>query len=136
MRCRSLFCSILVLMFAAMAVTPAFSEETDEPAVPDASQSKDLSVYGEIQSVNTFANSVTIQYYDYDTDEEKTSEIMLDKNTRLENAAALGEINKGDWADITYSAGDGKSTARVIAVEKETMEPEDAGSPVPPAEEE
>lgn len=89
---------------------------------------KDLSIYGEVQSVNAAANSIIVQYYDYDSDEEKTSDILADKDTKIENASGIADIKKGDWVDVTYVALDGKNTAKSIIVEKEEIAPGSASS--------
>ena len=94
------------------------------PVSEDNSAVKELSIYGEVQAVNTVANSLTVQYYDYDSDEEKTVEITADKDTKIENAAALANISKSDWVDITYAAAGGKNLAKSIMVEKEEKEEE------------
>ncbi len=88
-----------------------------EPKKDDAA--KELSLYGEVQAVNTAAHSLSVQYYDYDTDEERLADIGADKDTKIENAATLADIKKGDWVDVTYAAKDNKNIAKVIAVEKE-----------------
>ena len=89
------------------------------PAKEEAPKMSDLSIYGEVQSVNVQANSMTVQYYDYDNDEEKSTEIALDSNSKLENAKAIGDIKKGDWVDVTYTASAGKNIAKAVSVEKE-----------------
>lgn len=95
----------------ALAPAPAAAAETLKTA--------ELSIYGEVQNVNLQANSMTVQYYDYDNDEEKSTEITLDGSSKLENAKAIGDIKKGDWVDVTYTASAGKNIARVVSVEKE-----------------
>jgi hypothetical protein len=119
-------------VFAVWAwVLPAHSAESstirqemaDLASKEDMSQPKELSVYGEVQSVDTAANSLSVQYYDYDSDQEKTAEITLDKNTRIENATGIDKIAKGDWIDIVYAVKDAKNIAISAVVEKE--EPED-----------
>jgi hypothetical protein len=113
---------------AQQAVTTAASPVETAPApaiVEETPAGKELSIYGEVQSVNATANSITVQYYDYDSDEEKVVEIMADSSTRLENAAAIGNIAKADWVDATYVADNGKNVAKSILVEKE--EKDEAG---------
>lgn len=104
------------------------AQQTASGAVPapEASQAKEeapkiseLSIYGEVQGVNAQTNSMTVQYYDYDNDEEKTAEITLDGNSKLENVKAIGEVKKGDWVDVTYTSASGKNTAKMVSVEKE-----------------
>jgi len=81
---------------------------------------EELSIYGEVQSVDAQGTgSINVQYYDYDADDEKTINIVFDANTKLENASAITDIKKGDWADVTYSAAAGKNRAVSVIVEKD-----------------
>jgi hypothetical protein len=134
---RSGFICILAMALAALAVMPAFSQEAKEkaaeavspapaveapaaaPAAPEAAQSKDVSIYGEVLATNSTANTMTVQYYDYDSDEEKTVELGIAGDTKLENAATLNDVKKGDWVDATYGSVNGKSVAKSVMVEKE-----------------
>ena len=75
-----------------------------------------------------------MQYYDYDSDEEKTAEIMADKDTKIDNAASLAGINKGDWVDVTYTLTDGKNIAKSVMVEKEEKEEAAPGVAAPTSE--
>jgi len=125
--------ALAVFLAAAFSGSPAFSQEkevaaakTPESATPVAEAEKEttvqpnnLSIYGEVQVVNAEGNTLSVQYYNYDSDEEKTMDIAVNKDTKLENAAALGEIKKGDWVDVTYVTSEGKNAAKVIIVEKE-----------------
>lgn len=107
------------------AAAPAAAPKEEIP------QPKDLSIYGEVQAVNAAANSFSVQYYNYDTDEEKMIEVLVDKDTKMENAASLNEIKKGDWADVTYVVDAGKNIVKSMIVEKEEV---DAGEPAPQKE--
>jgi len=98
----------------------------EEPAQP-----KELSVYGEVQSANTAANSLSVQYYDYDSDQEKTAEITVDKNTKIENVTGIDKIAKGDWVDVVYAVKDAKNVAISLVVEKEEPEAPVAATDMP-----
>lgn len=100
---------------AAAAPAPA----SEAPAAPEAAQPKDISIYGEVLAVNASGSTMTVQYYDYDSDEEKTVELTVSGDTKLENAAALAEVKKGDWVDAAYSVSNGKNVAKAVMVEKE-----------------
>jgi hypothetical protein len=114
---------------------PAKTAEASAPAVKEeASQPKELSIYGEVQDVNATSASVSVQYYDYDSDEEKTAEISTGKDTKLENAPSVGDIKKGDWVDVIYSMNEGKAVAKSIAVEKEEPLPEEPTAAKPAQE--
>lgn len=133
--------ALVMSLFAA----PVFSQETkQEPQAPAPAQStvaatpaqeapavSELSIYGEVQNINAQSSSITVQYYDYDNDEEKSIEITLNKDSRLENVKALEEIKNGDWADVTYVAIGGNNTAKLVSIEKEepAME-ENAPAPI------
>lgn len=111
---------------------PAFSQSTTTAAVEEtAPQAKELAIYGEVQDVNAASGSISVQYYDYDTDEEKTASIFTDKDTKIENAATLNDIKNGDWVDVTYDVSAGKNIAKFIMVEKEEAEGAMATESVP-----
>jgi len=99
-------------------------------AVP---QPEEMSIYGEVKSTDAVTNSIKLQYYDYDSDEENTSDIILDKETKMENANSLSDIKQGYWIDAIYVVKEGKNIAKSIIVEKEEEEPVEAA--VPAAEE-
>jgi len=134
--------SSIMMVAAIMAVVAvsAFGQENETPAAPasepaaavpqPASQAKELSIYGEVQSVDTQANSMKVQYYDYDADDEKTAEVIVNSETKLENANALADVKKTDWVDVTYTVSEGKNVARLVAVEREEEAP---AAPVTPA---
>lgn len=107
---------------APAAASPAVAAQAGDENV----QPKDLSIYGEVQSVNAASNSMSVQYYNYDTDEEKTITISTDKDTKIENVASLNDIKKGDWADVTYVTEGAKNIAKSVIVEKEEMPAEEA----------
>jgi hypothetical protein len=127
------FCAVIIAVaIALICATPVFSQEkapekapaTPAPAAPATqaaapAPSKDVPIYGEVQSVNATANSMTVLYYDEETYEEKSVDLLVDKDTKLENAKALADIKEGDWVDATYTAAEGKNKASSVKVEKE-----------------
>lgn len=158
MRRYSMICALIAALIVMFSQT-VFSQDTPEqvPQSPEAqepvgepaetpaaepegpAEANETAIYGEVQDVNLTANSLSVQYYDYDSDEEKTIEIALTNDTKLENAALLNDIKKGDWVDVTYTVKDGKNMASSIMVEKEEMIPEEAASediPQEPSQEE
>ena len=134
-------CLLMIALFIMLSASSAFSQPDQAPASDkpaqgavstaqqdsgaDAAQAvKELSIYGEVQAVNESASSMSVQYYDYDTDEEKTAEVVVGKETKMENAAAVTDIKKGDWVDVTYTLTGGKNIAKSVIVEKEEAIPE------------
>ena len=93
----------------------------------EAAKVQEISIYGEIKSVNSANNSIVVQYYDYDSDTEKSVEITTDHNTKMEGAVTINDIKQNNWADINYAVVNGKNIAKSIAVEKE----EDAAAEAP-----
>ena len=113
---------------ATEAVAPA---QPAPAAVATPVQPQEVSIYGEVKAVNPAASSMTVQYYDYDSDEEKSIEITTDNTTKMENAATINDVKQGNWADVIYSVANGKNIAKSIIVEKE----EEAPAEMPKAEE-
>jgi len=123
----------------SLIAIPAFSQNTGNapaqeaqapmPITDVAPQAKEIAIYGEVQAVDASANTLSVQYYDYDSDSEKTAAIVINPDTKLENASAIGDVKKGDWVDVTYIVKDGKNMAKVVTVEKEeTPAPDEASS--------
>ena len=118
---------------------PAAEAVTSAPAPVAATavaQPQEISIYGEVKAVNPATGSVTVQYYDYDSDEEKSIEIVTDANTKMENAATINDVKQGNWADVIYAAASGKNMAKSIIVEKEEEAPAEMSKPeaMPPQE--
>jgi hypothetical protein len=118
-----LIAAVSVVAINAFAQDDTKAPAAQAPAAPavkeEAPKVSDLSIYGEVQSVNAQAGAMTVQYYDYDNDEERSTEIVIDGSTKLDNAKAIGDIKKGDWVDVTYAASVGRNVAKVVSVEKE-----------------
>ena len=125
-------CLIVILFtmpaFSQQNPTPPASQD-DNPASSSTSeqvssvkaeipQPTEISIYGEVQSVDASTNSLTIKYYDYDSDQEKSVEITANMATKLENASSITDIKKGDWADIIYIVNDAKNMAKSVSIEK------------------
>jgi hypothetical protein len=96
------------------AVTPAV------PARPDVAKPVPTEwLYGEINSVDIPAKSLTLTYLDYDTDIEKQVIVYVDAKTIFENVKSLEEIKPQDMVSVDYIIGtDGKSHAVTVSVEK------------------
>ncbi len=118
---------------STQAATPAAEVATPPAQAPAEKvvQPQEISIYGEVKAVNAAAGSVTVQYYDYDSDEEKSIDVVTDNNTKMENAATINDIKQGNWADVIYNVANGKNLAKSIIVEKE----EEAPAEMPKAEE-
>ena len=111
--------------------TSQVAGETAAPAQTEsvkAANPEEISIYGEIKSVNIATNSITVKYYDYDSDNEKSVEITADNTTKIEGVSTINDIKKESWADINYTVVNGKNIAKSIVVEKEDVATETPAS--------
>ena len=113
----------LAVLVGILFVSQGFCQESAS------SSDKDLSIYGEVKSVNIAENSIVVEYYDYDSNAEKTIDIATDNNTKLDGILSINYIKQGNWADIDYAVVNGKNMAKSISVEKE--EDTAAATPAP-----
>lgn len=125
---------LLVIAIMGLFAVSAFAQEqqpganqppqaASEAVSTSAVQPQEVSIYGEVKNVNMAANSITVQYYDYDSDEEKSIDVTADAATKMENAKEVVDIKPGNWADVIYSIKDGKNVAKSIIVEREEEAP-------------
>lgn len=132
MRVPDIKIAMVIAVMISLLALPGYSQEsanTEAPApaagtapAPEApSQAKEIAIYGEVQSVDTAKGVLAVQYYDYDSDGEKTSEIAVNAGTKMENAPGLADVKKGEWVDVTYTVRDGIKTAKVVTIEKEEL---------------
>ena len=129
---------LLASLITAVCVIPAFAQDnsTDQqppmtPA-PAAVTAPDLQwIWGEVVSVNGAAQTLTVKYLDYDSDMEKTIDVMTDAATKFEEAKGIDEIKAQDTVSIEYLVKDGKNIAKGITVER--IEETDLGEGEPPA---
>ena len=114
---------VLAILFVGLFVVQGYSQDNQPPSGQDtpqvatetpalapaasekSAQPEEISIYGEIKAVNPTSNSITVQYYDYDSDQEKSIEITADTNTKIENAAT------NDASPDTASTTDAPTTA-------------------------
>ena len=108
---------------------PTATETVSAAPAATTVQPQETSIYGEVKAVNPTASSVTVQYYDYDSDEEKSIEITSDSNTKMENAVTINDVKQGNWADVIYTVMNGKNIAKSIIVEKEEEAPAEMPKP-------
>ena len=128
---------ITLAVFLSLSAVSVFAQDAIDTnktsaaavATPDA---KEIAIYGEVQAVNASSGTISVQYYDYDSDSEKMSDIAVADITKLENAGKIDDIKKSDWVDVTYTVVDGKNVAKVVTVEKEET-PATEEAPAAPA---
>lgn len=111
--------AVLAAFFTVGLSFAQVSAEKSPVSAVQADQSKEASIYGEVKSVDAVAGTISVQYYDYDSDEERTADIAVGSTTKVENVPAIGDIKQGDWVDVTYNTTGGKGLATFVSVEKE-----------------
>jgi hypothetical protein len=123
---------LLGTLIAAVCAFPAFAQENaTEQQQPAAAAAPDLQwLWGEVISVNPQEQSMSVKYLDYDSDMEKTIELVSDAGTKFEEVKGLDEIKPQDTVSIEYLVKDGKNVARGITVER--IEETDIGEGEPP----
>jgi len=121
MRLKVLCCVFAICAVLSFAAVPLFAQNDGLTPTPEAGMPTDMSMYGEVRAVDTASGKFTVQYYDYDTDEEKTAEIEVSKETKYDGVSAFGDIKPNDWIDVIYAVIGGKFTAKSVIVEKEDM---------------
>jgi hypothetical protein len=121
------YTTILIMALAVSICFCMISSAQDNQA-PQAPAPDEVSIYGEVTAANAAAGSITVQYYDYDADEEKSLEITTGTETKLDNAATVADIKAGNWVDVTYISKDAKNLAKSIFVEKDELQAEMGGA--------
>jgi len=92
----------------------AFAESEDEHG--------DAFSYGTISNVSSGA--ITVQEYNYETDEELEAVYVVGPETEFKNANSLQDISAGVNVDIIFDVVDGKKNAKSISVEEPASDEE------------
>ena len=75
--------------------------------------------WGEVTNLDSQANTVTLKYLDYETDQEKELVLTVDEKTTFENIKGFSDLKLKDTLSIDYLAGaDNKNIAKNISFEK------------------
>ena len=123
---------LISLLVACLVVTlltiPAFSQQNPansasrDEQVPiirvETPQSNETSINGVVQAVDSVTNSLAVQYYDYESGQEKGIEITVNKDTKIGNVSSLTDIKRGDKANVTYTVSNAGNIAKSMWVEK------------------
>ncbi|MHB8154500.1 MAG: hypothetical protein ACYDFR_00395 [Candidatus Omnitrophota bacterium] len=75
--------------------------------------------WGEVTNLDNQANTVTLKYLDYETDQEKDLVLVVDEKTTFENIKDFNELKLKDTLSIDYTVGaNNKNIAKNISFEK------------------
>lgn len=114
-------------------ISSIFSFSQDMPSATSGVQVEpDMQwLWGEVVSVDTQKNELSVKYLDYDTEQEKEIKVALDNKTTYENIKSIAEIKQNDTVSIDYIVSpEGKNIAKNISVEKpESPEAVDTEAP-------
>ena len=101
---------------------------SDQPFAPG--KESDMQwAWGEVTNLDSQANTITLKYLDYETDQEQDLILVVDEKTTFENIKDFNELKLKDTLSIDYMIGaDNKNIAKNISFEK----PDDSSSVLPP----
>lgn len=127
---------VLGITTSLILISFIFTFSQDTPgATSEVQVEPDLQwLWGEVVSVDTQKNELSVKYLDYDTEQEKEIKIAVDDKTTYENTKSIAEIKQNDTVSIDYIVSpEGKNIARNISVEKPES-PEAQGTETPSIE--
>jgi len=112
---------------SAEAAAPAEAAEPDtqenNPVLNPTSEMQWL--WGEVRSVDTQKNEITIKYLDYETDTEKEIKMSVDETAAYENVKSINDVKVDDIISVDYVfSPDGRYIAKNISIEKPEDKPE------------
>lgn len=82
-------------------------------------------LWGEVVSVDSQKNEITIKYLDYETDTEKEMKVSVDETVVYENVKSINDIKTDDIISVDYAfSPDGRYIAKNISIEKSENKPE------------
>ncbi len=131
------------LAIVVLATTQiALAQEPAQPPLITSSQESaapkegDLQwAWGELVNLDNQAQTITLKYLDYETDQEKELVLVIDGKTVFENIKDFNELKAKDTLSIDYLVGsDNQNIAKNISLEK--TEDDAVSAPVPAAAEE
>lgn len=115
----------LVIIPAALSFAQG-QQEMVEAAAPVKSEPDVQWVWGEVYNIDLANKAITVKYLDYETDQEKEMNLVVDEKTSFENVKSLEGLRLKDAVSVDYSVTDGKALAKSISVEnQETAKPDE-----------
>lgn len=122
-----------IILAVAFNASAEESVEVTEDSAAVQSMPKDTSetqwAWGEVTNLDLSAQTFTLKYLDYETDQEKDIVLTVDEKTAFENIKRLDEVKIKDTLSVDYMVDtDGKNIAKNINFEK--SDASSAASPV------
>jgi hypothetical protein len=125
---------ILISMFSFLLLIAGFSLAQEQPVI-NTTDPEVQWIWGEVVSIDSQKNEMTVKYLDYETETENNIVIAADEKTTYENINSLGQIKLQDNVSIDYVVGPAGNIAKNISIEKaESNEEEIKPEATPPVE--
>lgn len=105
-----LVCSVYSVTLAQEAGAKAGAEEEIEAEYS----------WGVVSSIS--ADQIVVTEQDYETDKEVAVTYTVNPETKLKNVDSLKDVKVGDSIEIDYVVKDGKNMAKIITIEKPSIE--------------
>ncbi len=131
---------LAIVMMATVQIVLAEEEAvmpTDTVTIPSNQQGSSQKesdmqwAWGEVANIDNQAQTVTLKYLDYETDQEKELVLVVDEKTVFENIKDFYQLKEKDTLSVDYMVGvDNKNIAKTISFEN----PDDSSSAPVPAE--
>jgi hypothetical protein len=101
------------------------AQEAETPVAEDSStvvkEETEFS-YGVVNAVD--ASKLVLDEYDYDTNQETSVTYAITADTKIEGVENVAGIAVGDGAEVEYATLEGNKNAKVITIEKQSLENE------------
>jgi len=116
----------VLVLFITITTFIAYAEEagvsaplvSTEPNYPVQNDNNAQWAWGEVTNLDSQAQTLTLKYLDYETDQEKELLLSIDEKTTYENIKGLDGIKVKDTLSVDYAAGPGdKYIAKNISLE-------------------
>ena len=121
----------MLVLFITITTFIAFAQEPGESGPTVSTMPADLAqapiqnevdtqwAWGEVTSLDSQAKTLSLKYFDYETDQEKELVLAVDEKTAYENIKSFDEIKIKDTLSIDYTAGpENKNVAKNISLER------------------
>lgn len=113
MKIKTVFFLFFISFVLCLNVNIALGQEEEVASEPQLQW-----LWGQVVSADTTNQTIVLQYFDYETDQQKEVTITLDTETKLDNTESLSEIKPNDTLSIDYiTDASGNNIAKTIGLE-------------------
>jgi len=105
--------SLAVMTYFFMGSSAVLSQEAEDDMIV---------TYGTV--ANLSEQEITLKEYNYELDTDEDVIYMIDASTQFVNKEAAGELQEGDYIELSYVEKDGQKMAKEIKKDEEYMDEE------------